>query len=565
MRRSAALAALAFVLVVLLVAGARAWAGELVVGALRDQDGRPVAGARVVGLDAAGAVVGRDRSASDGTFALDVSTRPARLDIRADDTDPRRVTVPASGPVIAILRRHRAVDLVPGVADLAALPAGDLASLASVAPERFTGYGAISDAGLGGGYGAVTIAGLPFYRRGDGADGTNLLPDHATGSLTLTDPLQAAWYGDRAGGGVVDADPFDRQDDLRVTDRNGVLAGGNDPTAIVATSWDPDGVRQLAGVRASTALGPVQASFVAVAGTSPEADYSGLGIDLRGATENLDLGAHVALTRDAAVPTYDAAFTPDVGSVAEADLDASGRGPDAIAVRLRWRDEEDDYDDGSGGHDDGALVIGTTRGTTVRTTIAVALAYGSDTSGEYRESGLAVLPSLSVLAPLDADWTLHAGLGDSTIGTPGTAIARNALGEAGISYADHRRLLGDVFAFADGADDPHTLVRGYAASLGWELVPLLSLRGWAASDGDVMQMLLPAYNGGPLTPSAVDRDVRRQLLWLTWDAPVRVDLLIRNGALEGAVRVPLSARYAIDIGSARRGPTRVLSVGITGR
>ncbi|MGD1067687.1 MAG: carboxypeptidase-like regulatory domain-containing protein [Vulcanimicrobiaceae bacterium] len=565
MRRSTALAALAFVLVLLALAGAGARAGELIVGALRDQDGRPVAGARIVGLDAAGTVVGRDRSAADGTFALDATVRPATLDIRADDTNPRRVTVPASGPVVAILRRHRAVDLVPGVADIAALPAGDLASLASVAPERFTGYGTISDLGLGGGYGAVTIAGLPFYRRGDGADASDLLPDHATGSLTLTDPLQAAWYGDRAGGGVVDADPFDRQDDVRVTDRDAALVGGSDPTAILATSWDPDGVRQLAGVRASTALGPVQASFVALAGSSPEADYSGIGVDLRAATENLDLGAHVALTRDAAVPTYDGAFTPDVGSVAEADLDASGRGPDAIAVRLRWRDEEDEDDGSSGGHDDGALVIGTTRGTTVRTTIALALAYGSDTSGEYRESGLAVLPSLSIVAPLDADWTLHAGLGDSTIGTPGTAIARNALGEAGISYADHRRLLGDVFAFADGADDPQTLARGFAASLGWEVAPLLSLRTWAASDGEVSQMLLPAYDGGPPTPTPVDRDARRQLLWLTWDTPVRIDVLIRNGALEGAVRVPLSPRYALDVGSARRGPTRILSIGVTGR
>ncbi|HTW83924.1 MAG TPA: carboxypeptidase-like regulatory domain-containing protein [Candidatus Sulfotelmatobacter sp.] len=540
-------------------------ADELVVGALRDQDGRPVAGAQVVARDAGGSVLGRDRSAADGTFALSVPVRPVTLDIRAADTDPQRVRVPAAGPVVAILPRHRAADLIPTVADLAALPAGDLASLASVVPERFTGYNGIDDRGLGGGYGAVTIAGLPFYRRGDGADATSLLPDHAAGSLSVTDPLDALWYGDRAGGGVIDADPFDRQDTVRATDRDALVAGGGDPTAILATSWDPDGVRQLAGVRATGSLGPVQAAFVALAGDTPDATYGGVGLDLRTATTALDLGAHLALTRDAAVSPYDAPSLPDVGSVAELDLDASARGPDALAVRLRWLDEQDLFEGGSGAHEDAALVIGTTRGSAVRTTIALALAYGADRDDDDTRTGLALLPSISAVAPLSADWTAHAGLGDATIGIPGTAIARSSLGQAGLSYADHRRLLGDVIAYADGTDDPDAVVRGYAASLGWEFAPLLSLRAWAASDGDVYERLLPIYAGGPLGYGTADRTTQRQLLWLTWDVPLRLDLLVRNGALEGAARIPFSSRFALAVGSYRRGATRVFSVGVTGR
>ena len=40
-----------------------------------------------------------------------------------------------------------------------------------------------------------------------------------------------------------------------------------------------------------------------------------------------------------------------------------------------------------------------------------------------------------------------------------------------------------------------------------------------------------------------DRDV----LWLTWDAPTRLDVLLRNSALEASVRIPLGARYALSL------------------
>jgi hypothetical protein len=553
---------LALALGLVMAVRAPARADELVVGALRDQDGRPVVGARLAARDLAGAVIGRDRSAADGTFALAVPARPATLDIQADDADPRRVTVPPTGPVIVLVNHHRAADAVPSVADVAALPAGDLAALASVVPERFTGYG-IDDRGLAG-YGAVTIAGLPFYRR-DGSDATNLLPDHATGALTVTDPLAAPWYGDRAGGGVVDADLFDREDAVRATDRDAALAVGNDPTVLVAESWDPDGERQLVAARAGGMLGPLRASLVVLDGSTPEANYAGVGLDLSGATPALDLGAHLALTRDAAVPSSYTYGAPDVGSVGEIDLDAAGRGPDALSVRVRWLDDQDLYDWASEAHDDAALVVGTTRGTFVKTTFALALAYGEDRENEYGSSGLALLPSLSVVAPVDADWSLHAGLGDATIGTPGTPIARSSLGEAGLTYADHQRLRADLVAYADGDSDPRDVVRGYAASLGWEFAPLLSLRGWAASNGQLASELVPVYYGGPLENQTVASDVRRQLLWLTWDAPVRVDLLVRNGALEGGVRIPVTRRYALAVGSSRRGATRVLSLGLVGR
>ncbi len=157
-------------------------ADELVVGALRDQDGAIVAGAAITALDARGGVLARDRSASDGTFALSTATRPASVLIAAPDADPLRIAVPSDGsPITAIVRRYRAVDLVPSVADVAALPAGALSAVGAIAPYRISFPGSISDRWLDNGHGVTTVEGLPFYRRGDGGDTTSLLPAHAFG------------------------------------------------------------------------------------------------------------------------------------------------------------------------------------------------------------------------------------------------------------------------------------------------------------------------------------------------------------------------------------------------
>ena len=56
------------------------------------------------------------------------------------------------------------------------------------------------------------------------------------------------------------------------------------------------------------------------------------------------------------------------------------------------------------------------------------------------------------------------------------------------------------------------------------------------------------------------------MLWLTWDAPTRVDVLLRYGWLEGSVRVPLSARYALTAGTYRRSSTsRGVTFGVVAR
>lgn len=538
------LALLGWLATVLLPVPARA--DELLVGTLRDQDGRAVADAAVTGLDSGGAVVARDRTAADGTFALAGPTRPATVVVAAADADSVRIAVPpGESPLTAVVHRHRAADLIPSVADLAALPAGSAAALAGVVPYRVTFTSAISDRWLARGRGVTTVEGLPFYRRSDGADITGLLPGHAIGAFAVHDPLHAPWYGDRAGGGMVDGRLFDRGDDARLTSRDGALLAGDRSGAFAATSWDPDGNRALLAARDAIASGPFALNLVGAIGSAPGANYAGGGADLRAATRSFDLGGHLALTRSAQSGT-----ALNEGSVTDVALDATARGPNAIAVRLRWRAESGVIGGAVSEHHDGALVLGTARGNVLRASAAVAFAYGDDDGYSGTPSaagGTAILPSLALDAPLGGGWSFHAGATGSSLGTPGVAIARSSLGEAAIAYADGRRLHAELIAYAEGDLVPSAVNRGVGASLGWEIAPRLSLRAWSLRDGDLQLPAAATYPAPPLRPAF--RTFDRDFVWLTWDATARFDVLLRSHAVEGNVRIPIAARYALSAGS----------------
>ena len=461
------------------------------------------------------------------------------------------------------MRRHRATDLVPSVADVAALPAGSPSEIASVIPYRVTFPDAVSERWLAGGTGVMTVEGLPFYRRGDGADAASLIPSHATGTVDVRDPLQAPWYGDRASGGIIDLRLFDRADAARATSRDGALLVGRSPAVLAASSWDPDGTRRLVAARASNAFGPVSASVVAMAGSAPGTHYAGAGADLRAATRVLDLGAHLALTSDDASTSA----VRNAGSVADAAFDVSGRGPAAIAVRARWRDERGAFGGGDDEHRDAALVLGTTRGNVLRATAAAALAYGRDHESELgTRSAVAVLPTLSLDAALGTSWSVHAGAGASTLGTPGFALDRASLLEAGIAYADHRRVRAELIGYVEHTTAFATLNRGIGASLGWEIAPRVSLRAWSVRDVDAFDVTTSLYPGGPKQTAATAERFDRDVVWLTWDGPARFDLLLRANVLEGNARIPLGRRYALTVGSfVRRDAKRALSVGLVAR
>lgn len=550
-------------LVALWVAAARpALADELLVGAVRDQDGAIVAGAPVTAFDAAGTAIGRDRTAPDGTFALAVPVRPAAVVVEAAYAEPVRVVPPAGDrPLLVVVRHRRAADLAPSPADLAAVPSGALPALASLAVYHVAYPGSISERYLGRGRGSVLVEGLPFYRRSDGADASLLLPPHATGALQLDPPSLAPWYGDRAIGGIVDARLVDGVDAGRATDRDLSVRGGSAVRGAAATSWDDDGSRFVGAARATFAAGPFRAETVAVAGDAPRTRYGGGGATLRLATQRNDLALTAQLTGDDGnVGASDAH-----GTVAAFALDAAGRGPNALALRVRLRDENGSIAGDASAHRDAALVIGVTRGDAVRVGASLALAYGRDHTLELGsfEAG-ALLPTLTVDAALGERWSGHLGFVEGTLGTPGTALARGTLGEASIRYADRRRFVGELIAYAEGDAAPRASTRGVAAAVGWELAPRLSLRSWILGDGDTVDAVGYPYAAVPL--AAQQRVIRRQTAWLTWDAPVRVDLLLRAGSLEGGFRAPLGERFALAVDAGRSvNGGRLVSVGLTFR
>ncbi len=537
---------------------AAASAQGLLVGAVRDQDGDVLRNVPVTGYDAAGAVVSRDRTAADGTFALD-ETRPiASVEVKAPDADPLRLPVrDQQQPLVAIVRRHRAADLAPSPADVAALPAGALTSIASTVPYYVTFPGAISYGYLAHGRGVVLIEDLPFYRQYDGADASALLPSHATGALVVRPPSDALWYGDHADGGIVDAQLFNRTDDARVTDRDVALRAGGTAQGFVSRSFDPDGVRSVVGARdAFTLGGNLSGDVVALAGDAPGQNYAGIGGELHAALRATDLTAHVGITRD----TADAAS----GAVSSLALDARGRGTNAVAVGLRIRDEHSMVTGVTASHEDSALVAGITRGTSMQVKATVALAYGRDKNIDGANSGVALLPALALDAPLGRGWSVHSAVTAATLGTPGIAIARTTVAQTAFDYTDGHRFRGEVQAYSEHDDDPYGGTRGIGASLGWEFAPRLSLRSWIVGAGDESEREQQLFPGGPYELQYVDRSLHRGLVWLTWDASTRVDLLVRNGGIEGAIRIPLGRGINLVAGSYRYpSGIRTLSMGVT--
>jgi hypothetical protein len=546
---------------------AGACADELLVGVVRDQDGAVVTDASVAAFDARGRKLGVDRTAADGTFAITVSGGAAAVVVTPDDAAPLRLAVrDPMQPLEAIVRRYRAADIVPSPADIAALPAGSLPAVASVVPHRATTANWISDRGLSLQRGVVEIEGMPFYRRSDGADGTPLLPSHAVGSIGLAPSIDAVWYGDRAGGGVFDAGLFDRADFARAGARDAdLLAAGSRLAGFTAGSWYPDGPRAMGAARLGTTVGGASTTLTALVGQAPDTHYAGVGGELRAATQRIDIDGRFALTNDDGVIGAGATAT---GNTNEFLVDASGRGPDALALRARWRDESGALDGGTNAHRDAALVLGATRGTATVVRAALALAYGREALYERSAvDGTALLPSLGIDTRLDAHWSLHAGSTAMTLGTPGVAIARASLGEFRVDYADRHRLRLELGGFVEGDAAPQGVTRGIAASLGWEIAPRLSLRAWTLDDGNIVTAPYVPYPGSPPILTSIPSTLRRNLVWVTWDAPVRLDLLVRDGALEGAVRAPLGRRYALIVGSSLTTTTRVrtLNVGLAAR
>jgi hypothetical protein len=109
-------------------------------------------------------------------------------------------------------------------------------------------------------------------------------------------------------------------------------------------------------------------------------------------------------------------------------------------------------------------------------------------------------------------------------------------------------------------------VNGIGIDAAWQMTPQFSLRTWVLRGNGASIATIeaqPPYNPDLTTSTAAA--LTRQLVWLTYDKGVRFDALVRGGALEGDVRIPLSAGYAFSLGTAVYNGSRVTTFGLTTR
>jgi hypothetical protein len=107
-------------------------------------------------------------------------------------------------------------------------------------------------------------------------------------------------------------------------------------------------------------------------------------------------------------------------------------------------------------------------------------------------------------------------------------------------------------------------VNGIGIDSAWQIAPQLSLRTWvlrANSSSTAAVDPFPPYDPGTLPSTA--SALTRRLVWLSYDNGLRVDALVRGGALEGDVRIPFNGFAACSIGTTLYKGSRVTTFGLT--
>lgn len=549
-----------------LVVYAPAAADTLVTGVIRDRTGAAVVGARVTAFDAGGRIIGEDAALADGTFAFGLSAAATAIAVACDYCEPVRRTVrDAPAPIVIIVQRFTALRRSgPSAADIAALPYRDAVDVASLEPFSVATAGRISDRGLGV-YGATLVNGLPFYSAADGDNYSRLVPAHGVAAVDTTGPLLAPVYGSYASAGVYD---------LRLRD------------ADTATSrLDAGNAFDFVG-RAERAN--VDAEYAASTDVGNERRAAALDVSVPAAggrflVDVLDMndrraraaGASLAYLTDsrryasAAVAT---ATQSDDASLATFAARLRNRGPLSLEFGVRAARATSNVAGATAAQFDAAIYAQATR-RSGGFTLAANLAADRGSNSGYGGSVLAaaLVGSLGGDVALSPNWSAHSGIVSNlriptfsetaaTAALPAPGL-RSLLFEESIAYTDlHRlRIAGTAYAQrTTGTSTAH--VNGIGVDAAWQIAPQLSVRTWLLRANE---LALAAYDARYAAGGVAAYPLTRQLVWFTYDNAVRLDALVRSGAVEGDIRVPLGAHYALALGSAKYAGKRVTTLGVT--
>ena len=541
-----------------------AGAEELVVGVVTDQDGVPVAGARVVARAAGGAPVASGASAPDGSFALAASAPAGRVEVSCAYCLDRAVALAPGEPALVIVRRFRALRDrgAPAPEDLAALPPQTLVQAASLVPFAVVDGGGVSDRGLALGRDASAADGVPLYRRSDGISLANLVPALA---LRRIDQLDGAFEAGLASAGG----PALRAATGPAGGAALALDGGQ--ASLLAAS--ANGAYDLAAAAARLPFAGGTLTSTALVADWADERLAGGTLAYATASRRYESAASLALARSVV------AAVPDAEVLADAHLRA--RTAAGLTLGLRARTS-------SGG--------GPAPGTqTEDAAYASALAPlpGGTLAGRVDlERGL--YPSLSYDAGFGRGFALHAGLASYALApAPGDPadFARANRAELSLERGDLRRLDVLATAYAERARGPglNAGLGGAGLRVDWQVAPRLALRSWLLSASRAADTggfdpysgrfgagtsgprpfsapgelgLAPSYGYGYGPAAALAGRLDRRLLWLTYENALRVDVLYRGGPFDASVSAPLAgARLALGTTTALDG-RRVLSLSL---
>ena len=264
----------------------------LVVGAVRDQRGVPVAGAAVVGRRGNQAPL---RTTTDGlgTFALAASGVSSVL-VTCRYCGPAVVWVRAGEPVVVIVDRYEALASdAPTSSDLENLPYAHVESALALRPftlleqsvDAYPGS-RLSDRGLAPSGSLLIDDGAPNYDIVSGSSPYELVPAQYERTATLSDASNAYLYGDQAAGGAVNASPFGSDSNWQVaTLGSDAIAraqiGSDNLGAVLGSLTNDEESRQRGDLSANFSLGADQSLAVAAGSeqgrtfTSGTSQYAG--------------------------------------------------------------------------------------------------------------------------------------------------------------------------------------------------------------------------------------------------------------------------------------------------
>jgi hypothetical protein len=596
-----------FVVVLTFAARAAANAAEtdLLVGSVRDRTGAPVAGAQVRAFDAGGTLAGGAQVDADGTFAMPLSAPAHEIEVRCTYCRTERRTVDGISNVVVVVQRYAALESdVPGPADLAALPYGQIADDLSLIPfvvprDDDTN---VSDRSLGGGRGLVLDSGVPLVDFATGSSALIDFPDRYVQSISVAGPEAAFRYGSYAGGGIFAISPNAGPDSYGAVDLGGAPAAAVEPSIAgvrpaYGESNDDDILARRAdlGVTENFAGGVLDAS-VGSAGEQIVADPN---YDFSRSDDLFHLAYATASRRyrsfaeisGADVSVFDnLAQTSDYrSSYLSADVRLEHPGPVTFAIGAlttrqtafaladtpltgRAYDETEYVEATTGTQRDGAYAgLGLTDETVLETLA----------SGRTQGERLALVPSVGGSVPLGPSGLYVRAGYSQALRTPtleesdlqpsppnGAPLERDQLEESALGFDEGKRLRAEAIAFwEDTSGFDVQRQTGLGASLVWQVAPLVSVRAWTlrASPQDFMEQ----YDLEPLS------DTSRQSGWVTYangdgvrfDAIAHRDIgsATRGVVLDGDAYLPLTHAAALALGSVHTTGARKYYVGLRTR